>query len=78
MIELRLGESCRITPVDPSAPRDDSRAIVQQPTRNCVPETVDPSQQRLVSFQPKPPALHTPHITCHDLWTPPPLSLRHH
>ena len=72
MIELRLGESCRITPVDPSAPRDDSGAIVQQPARNCVPETVDPSQQRLVSFQLKPPALHTPHITCHDPWTPPP------
>tara|TARA_B100000780_G_scaffold260805_1_gene212805 strand:- start:44 stop:301 length:258 start_codon:yes stop_codon:yes gene_type:complete len=37
-----------------------------------VPETVDPSQQRMVSFQLKPPALHTPHITCHDPWNPPP------
>ena len=66
---------CHITAVDPGAPAsgtDGSGAVAHQPARNCVPETVDPSQQRMVSFQLKPPALHTPHITCHDPWNPPP------
>jgi len=75
LVELKLGESCHITAVDPGAPAsgtDGSGAVAHQPARNCVPETVDPSQQRMVSFQLKPPALHTPHITCHDPWNPPP------
>ena len=76
LVELKLGESCHITAVGPNAHASGTDSGTDRgengPARNCVPETVDPSQQRMVSFQIKPPALHTPHITCHDPWTPPP------
>jgi hypothetical protein len=75
LVELKLGESCHITHVDTQAPAsgsDDSGGVVRQPARNCVPEQFDPSQQRMVSFQLRPPALHTPQISCHEPWNPPP------
>lgn len=70
-IQLELGKSCHILQTGGVAPADGEGEAVGH-VINCVPETVDPTQQRLVQFQLKPPALHTPHIVCHDPWSPPP------
>ena len=69
-IQLELGKSCHILQTGTAAPTDENGAV--QRVINCVPETVSPTQQRLVQFQLKPPALHAPHIVCHDPWSPPP------
>lgn len=72
LVQLKLGESCRIAAPHATTETQGPSTAGHEPARNCVPETVDPSQQRKVMFTLKPPALHTPHMTCHDPWSPPP------
>ena len=65
LVTLQLGTSCEDRVVDSAG------IVVAQPGQqtNCVPHRAETMH---VTFNLKPPALHPPHIECHEFTPPPP------